>query len=58
MAWTNEEDVYLLSEREKGTGFWSIARTLNKSESNVRHRSWRLAHRNALFDPKAPGASI
>jgi hypothetical protein len=49
MAWTDEEDAYLLSEREKGTGFWSIARALNKSESNVRHRVWRLAQREKLF---------
>jgi hypothetical protein len=54
MAWTDEQDKYLVGERAKGVRVRTIARAMDKTENDVKHRLWRLANRKAMFEPQDP----
>jgi hypothetical protein len=54
MAWTDEQDQHLVSERANGSSLAAIARDLSKTEGSVKHRLWRIANRKALFEPQGP----
>jgi IS30 family transposase len=54
MAWTDEQDKHLVSERAKGSSLATIARDLGKTEGSVKRRLWRIANRKALFEPQGP----
>lgn len=54
MAWTDEQDKYLMGERARGARVQTIAIAMGKTENDVKHRLWRLANRKALFEPQDP----
>lgn len=54
MAWTEDQDKYLTSERARGASMAEIASAVGRSQSSVKYRLWRLANQKALFEPQGP----